>query len=110
MKKKIAILLSIITLIICGWVFISNMVHLDIPSNKNDQSAAFEKKRIALEIGLSDPEKEVLYAKIDSKREKEREVSNNAFKTQFTISVIFVIQLTLLIILFLIPVKIEDKK
>ena len=36
MKKTIALSLSIITIIICGWMILKNIDHLDIASNKTD--------------------------------------------------------------------------
>ncbi len=45
MKKTIAIYLSIITIIICGWFVINSIDLLDIASNKNDTYANFQKKQ-----------------------------------------------------------------
>lgn len=109
MKKIVAILLSSGTLIICGWFIISQIGLLDILPNYTETIASSEKNEINLRTDINACEKEILIKQIDFERQKKREISNNTFKTQIIVSIVFVIQLVLLIILFIIPSKVTTK-
>lgn len=99
MKKTIAIILSIITITICSWQIINQLDFLDIPSNKNEQYASFRKKQIDNRLDINACKKELLKSEIDIERKNKKELSNIAFKTQFTTFSIVVIQLILLVII-----------
>lgn len=109
MKKIIALVLSIITIIICGWLVIKRMELLDIPSNKNDENALYEKIKIDTRTDINECEKKILKNQIDFERKKERQISNIAFSTQFIALVIIVIQLILMVIILMMPKKVPEK-
>lgn len=101
--KKIAISLSIITIFICGWLIINRLNFLDIPSNKNDTYASFEKRKIDNRIDINKYEKDILKNTIDFEREKKRQVSAIAYQTQIISFVIILIQIVLLLFILKMP-------
>ena len=105
MKKTIAISISIITIVICGWLIINRLNLLDIPSNKNDTYASFEKREINKRTDINECEKDILKNTIDFERKKKREISVIAFQTQIIAFVIIIIQIVLLIIILIMPKK-----
>ena len=105
MKKRIATFLSVITITICGWLIIDRLDLLDIPSNKNDTYASFEKRKIDNRTDITEFEKKLLKKEIDFKREKEKEISAIGYQTQIISFVIIIIQIVLLIIIIMMPKK-----
>lgn len=80
-------------------MIVSLMSSLDIPSNKNDQYAAFQKWKISERTDINDCEKELLYKEIDRGRENDRERSAFAFEIQRVMFIIVLLQVILLIVL-----------
>lgn len=109
MKKKVAIFLSIITIVICGWLIINRLNLLDIPSNKNDTYASFEKQKINNRTDINECEKDILKNAIDFERENKRQISVISYQTQITAFVIILIQIVLLIIILMIPKKVKGR-
>lgn len=107
MKKIIAIILSVITIVVCGWLIVDRLDYLDIPSNKNDQNAAFQKQMIINRSDIDECEKTKLCSNIDFRREKERALSSLAFTGMFIAFVIILIQLVLLVFIFMMPRKLS---
>ncbi len=103
MKKIIAISLCIVTIVFCGWLILENIDNLDIPSNKNDQIAMWEKQRINKRTDIDLCEKQVLKKVIDLERKNKREQSNIAFQIQFVSFSVIVIQLILIVFIVRIP-------
>lgn len=103
--KKIAIFLSVITIFICGWLIINRLNFLDIPSNKNDAYASFEKRKIDDRIDINECEKDILKNEIDFDRQKKRQISAIAYQTQIISFVIILIQIVLLILILRMPKK-----
>lgn len=67
-KKYIGVFLSVITIIVCGWLVVSRIDFLDIPSNKNDQYAMFEKTQIMAREDIGNCEKQLLINKVEDRR------------------------------------------
>jgi len=105
MKKIIALVLSVLTIVICVWLTINRLDLLDIPSNKNDTVALFEKQKINKRTDIDECEKKILTNQIDFERKKQRQISGIAFQTQFIALVIIVIQLVLLVVILMMPKK-----
>ena len=105
MKKIIALSLSIITIIICGWLILKNIDHLDIASNKTDWYAMDSKRKIDERIDIDFCEKQVAKAKIDQTRANDKIESNIAFQAQAFAFVIIIIQFVLIIFIIMIPRK-----
>lgn len=105
MKRYIAISLSLITILICSWQFINSMQFLDIPTNKNDSAANWEKQKITKDPTLTACEKTIRINQITIKRQNEKATSAIAFQTQFVVLLIVGIQFILLIFIFFMPKK-----
>ncbi|AZI32028.1 hypothetical protein [Kaistella carnis] len=105
MKKKIAIALSLMTILICGWIIIDYVKYLDIASNKTDWYVMDAKHKISERTDINNYEKELLKNQIDQNRKNEKNISNIAFQTQIVAFVLIVIQLVLLVFIFLMPNK-----
>lgn len=105
MKKIIPLSLSIITIIICGWLILKNIDHLDIAYNKTDWYAMDSKRKIDERIDIDFCEKQILKDRIDQSRNNARIESNMAFETQVFAFIIIIIQLILLVFIFMIPNK-----
>lgn len=105
MKKIIALSLSIITIIFCGWLILKNIDRLDIAYNKTDWYAMDSKRKIDERIDIDFCEKQILKARIDQSRNNARIESNMAFETQVFAFIIIIIQLILLVFIFMIPNK-----
>ncbi len=106
MKKNIALSLSFITIIICGWIIVNGLQFLDIPSNKNEWYAKDAKNKINERSDIDECEKKILTNKIDQERTQKKYISEIAIQTQMISFVIIIIQLLLLLFIFLIPKKI----
>jgi|SRR5690606_25763331 len=105
MKKVIALSLSIITIIICSWLILKNIDHLDIAYNKTDWYAMDSKRKIDDRIDIDFCEKQILKDRIDQRRNNARIESEIAFQAQAFASIIIIIQLVLLVFIFMIPNK-----
>ncbi|WP_291870614.1 hypothetical protein [Maribacter sp.] len=105
MKKTIAIILSILTIITCVWLILNRLDLLYIPANKIEHVASFEKQQINNRTDINACEKKILINQIDSDQKNNRRISNIAFKTQFTAFVIIVIQLVLVVVILMMPKK-----
>lgn len=103
MKKWIAIIFCLITIIISGWFVINQMGSLDIPSNKNDQYAAQQKWEINERTDIDKCEKKVLINQIDAGRALRREVAAQAFEKQVFAMFVIVMQIVILIVVSLMP-------
>ncbi|UIR56784.1 hypothetical protein LZQ00_02960 [Sphingobacterium sp. SRCM116780] len=101
MKKIIALSLSLITIVICGWLIIKQLHLLDIPPNKNDTYAMWEKQEIDARTDIDTCEKKVLKNQIDLKRKNERYISDIVFENQRITLAVVIIQLILLVFIFL---------
>ncbi len=82
---------------------------LDIPSNKNDTYASFEKQKINNRTDINECEKDILKNAIDFERENKRQISVISYQTQITAFVIILIQIVLLIIILMIPKKVKGR-
>ncbi len=109
-KKYISLVLSIITIIICCWLIVDRLKFLDVPSNKNDTYAMWEKKEILERTDIDECEKKVLIERVEQQRERKRHYSAIAFQTQITLLVIGVIQLMQFILILSIPKKTIQSK
>ena len=103
MKKKIVLALLLITTVISGWLIINQLDLLDIPSNKNDHYAAFEKRKIDSRTDINDCEKELLKSEIDINRKNTKQNSIIAYNTQIIAFIIIGIQVVAFILVLLIP-------
>ena len=109
MKKKIAIFLSLVTIVVCGWQIVDRLKYLDIPQNKNEWYSMSEKRKINARTDIDQCEKNLLTNKIDQQRANKVYVSGIAFQTQSIAFSIIVIQIILLIFVILIPSKNKNK-
>ena len=109
MNKIIALALSLITILICGWLIIDNVKHLDIASNKTDWYAMDAKNKIHARTDIDNCEKNLLQNQIDQKRKNERHNSQIAFQTQLVAFVLIALQLILLVLILLIPNKKKNR-
>ena len=105
MKKIIALSLSIITIIICGWLILVNIDHLDIASNKTDWYAMDGKRKIDERTDIDFCEKQVLKSEIDCSRKNDRRESEIAFHAQSVAFIIIIVQLILLVFIAFMPQK-----
>ena len=103
MKKKIVLALLLITTVISGWQIINKLDLLDIPSNKNDHYAAFEKRKIESRTDINDCEKELLKSEIDINRKNTKHNSTIAYNTQIIALIIIGIQVVAFILVLLMP-------
>jgi len=108
MKKIIALLLSIITIIICSWLILKNIDHLDIASNKTDWYAMDSKRKIDERIDIDFCEKQILKDRIDQSRNNYIIESNMAFETQVFAFIIIIVQLVLLVFIIMMPSKLKN--
>ncbi|MBD3906586.1 hypothetical protein NAL32_18295 [Chryseobacterium sp. Ch-15] len=97
--KKIAIVFSMVTIIICGWLIIDRLDSLDIASNKNDTYAMIQKNEINKRTDINECEKKIRKNKIDSNREDFRKLSDIAFQTQIISFSIIILQILLIVCL-----------
>lgn len=109
MKKIIAVSLSIITIIICGYLIASRMDLLDIPTNKNEWYVMDSIRKIGERTDIDDCEKKVLIKEVELRRENEKYNSGLAFQTQLIAFVIIITQVFLLIFIILMPSKTAKK-
>jgi len=65
MKKKIAIALYLITILICGWIIINYVKYVDISSNKTDWYVMDAKHKVSERTDINNYEKELLKNQID---------------------------------------------
>lgn len=105
MKKIIALSLSIITIVICSWLILKNLDHLDIASNKTDTYIMWEKQKIDDRTDIDLCEKKVLKSELDCRRKNDQIESNIAFQAQVFAFIIIIVQLVLLVFIFIIPSK-----
>ncbi|WP_300671203.1 hypothetical protein [Soonwooa sp.] len=103
MKKWIAIILCLVTIVVSAWFFINQMNSLDIPSNKNDQFAAQQKWEIQERKDIDNCEKEKLIAGIDAGRALDRKIAGHAFEKQVFAIFIIITQIIILIVVSLMP-------
>lgn len=108
MKKIIALLLSIITIIICSWLILKNIDHLDIASNKTDWYTMDSKRKIDERIDIDFFEKQILKDRIYQSRNNSRIQSNMAFETQVFAFIIIIVQLVLLVFIIIMPSKLKN--
>ncbi|MDR6969541.1 uncharacterized protein YxeA [Flavobacterium arsenatis] len=106
MKKTIAITLTLMTIVVCGWMFIDYVKHLDIASNKTDWYVMDAKHKINERTDIDDCEKKLLTNQIDLNRSNEKRISNFAFQTQIMLLAIIIIQIILLVFIVMMPKKI----
>ncbi|PIE50233.1 MAG: hypothetical protein CSA38_04055 [Flavobacteriales bacterium] len=102
-KKYIGLLLSITTIVICGWLIGNRLRFLDIPANKNDSSAMWTKNDIRKRTDIDECEKKLLIHKIDERRARKRYFSAVAFQTQIIAFGVIIIQLWLFVLILSIP-------
>lgn len=107
MKKTIAISLSIITIIFCGWMIVNRLEKLDIIPNYTDTYASENKRKIDERTDIDDCEKKLLRNQVDQNRATFREISDEAFHTKIILLVVMVIQLVLLVFISMMPKKIN---
>ncbi|WP_066682154.1 MULTISPECIES: hypothetical protein [unclassified Chryseobacterium] len=91
--KKLAIVFSIVTIMICAWLIIDRLNSLDIASNKNDTYAMIQKIEIDKRSDINECEKEIRKNKIDFDRENFRKSSDIAYQTQIISFSIIIIQI-----------------
>ncbi|KAA5535882.1 hypothetical protein [Paenimyroides baculatum] len=108
MKKIIALLLSIITIIICSWLILKNIDYLDIASNKTDWYTMDSKRKIDERIDIDFFEKQILKDRIYQSRNNSRIQSNMAFETQVFAFIIIIVQLVLLVFIIMMPSKLKN--
>ncbi|MDO4230163.1 MAG: hypothetical protein Q4C98_10135 [Capnocytophaga sp.] len=108
--KYLFIFLVLASIFGTAYGIISGLDHWDIPSNKNDTYAAWQKREIMERTDISLPEKELLAQQIDLKRKYERQISKIAISFQEKFLVIFVIQILLLVLIFLVKIEFKWKK
>lgn len=72
MKKKVAIILSLITIFICSWFIVENVKYLDIASNKTDWYVMDAKNKISKIADIDSSEKKLLQNIIDNNRKNEK--------------------------------------
>jgi hypothetical protein len=60
MKKKIAIVLYLITILICEWIIINYVKYLDTASNKTDWYVMDAKHKVSERTDINNYEKELL--------------------------------------------------
>lgn len=99
--KKIAIIFSLITIFICGWLIIDKLDSLDIASNKNDTYANIQKQEIDKRTDINSCQKKIEKNKIDNKRQNFRNASEVAYQTQVILFIIIVIQIVIITCLFI---------
>lgn len=104
-KKSIVIVLAAMTILTCGWLIVSLMDSLDIPSNKNDQFASEQKWQVDQRGDIDSCEKQIIKNQIDLKRANERQNSGRAFQTQVLALFMIVLQLILIVFMVLIHRK-----
>ncbi|WP_313031895.1 hypothetical protein [Soonwooa sp.] len=81
---------------------------MDIPSNKNDQYAAKQKWEINERTDIDKCEETVLINRIDAGRALRREVAAQAFEKQVFAMFVIVMQIVILIVVSLMPRKVEN--
>jgi len=108
MKKVIALSLSIITIIICGWLILKNIDHLDIAYNKVDTYIMWEKQKIDKRTDIDFCEKQLLKNDLDCRRKNDRIESEIAFQAQAFAFIIIIIQLILLVFIFMMQSKLKN--
>lgn len=101
-KKSIVIVLAVVTILTCGWLTLSLVDSLDIPSNKNDQFASEQKWQVDQRSDIDSCEKQMIKNQIDLKRVNERQISGMAFQIQLFALLIIVLQLILIVFVVLI--------
>jgi len=101
MKKISIIILSVLTIISSSIIVVNHLVFLDIPSNKNEQYASFEKTRINNRTDINECEKKILITEISLERNSQKKISNIIFPIQFMMFVIIIIQIILLVLVLM---------
>lgn len=91
--KKLAIVFSIVTIMICAWLIIDRLNSLDIASNKNDTYSMIQKIEIDKRSDINECEKEIRKNKIDFDRGNFRKSSDIAYQTQIISFSIIIIQI-----------------
>lgn len=107
MKKKVALSLSIITIIICGWLIVDQIKLLDIVPNYTDTYASLDKKKIDERTDIGENEKIILRNQIDQNRANKKNQSNEAFKIQVVLLSIIIIQILLIFVISMMPKEIK---
>ncbi len=69
-KKYVALALSIIILVICGWLIAEQFQYLDIASNKTDLYVMQAKRNINNRTDLDDCEKQLQIIQLEHQREQ----------------------------------------
>lgn len=110
MKKTIAISLTLITIVFCGWMIVNKLEKLDIVPNYTDTFASEDKRKINERTDIDDCEKKILRNQVDQNRAKFREMSDEAFQTQIILFVVMIIQLVLLVFISIMPKKINSSE
>lgn len=103
MKKTIALSLSILTIIISGWMIFDQIKMLDLIPNYTDTYASLDKQKIDERTDITEGEKKILRNQIDQDRANKTKVSGEAFGRQLTLSVIIIIQLILFFVILMMP-------
>lgn len=97
MKKIIVISFCLLTLFVSGGLFINQLRYLDIPSNKNDTYAMWQKRKINERTDIDKCKKEILKNEIDLGRQNKRKLSEIAMQTQIFLLGIIILQLLLIV-------------
>ncbi len=103
--KKIAIIFSVITIFVCGWIIIDKLDSLDIASNKNDTYLSIQKEQIDKRTDIDRCEKEIKKNILDNERKNFRNKSEIAYQTQLFSALIIILQIFLIIFLLLYKTK-----
>ena len=105
MKKIIAIVLCIMTIATCSWHLVEQLTLLDIPSNKNDQYASFQKIEINKRTDIDICQKEILINQVDYNRNNAKRISQIATKTYLILIGLILFQLVLVVFILQISKK-----
>ncbi|NJI73588.1 hypothetical protein HCX49_10260 [Sphingobacterium kitahiroshimense] len=84
MKKKIAIALYLITILICGWIIINYVKYVDISSNKTDWYVMDAKHKVSERTDINNYEKELLKNQIDQNRKNEKNIAKHRFSNSIS--------------------------
>ena len=99
MKRYIAVVLTIITIGICGWQIVNSVDLLDIASNKNDWYALSQKNKIENRTDISSCEKAIMKSQIDFERKNKRQISGITYQWQVVGLIVIIVQFILLIVM-----------
>lgn len=103
--KKIALALSLFSILLCSWLIIEYVQYLDIASNKTDWHVADAKNKISERTDIDLCEKRILQNTIDINRANDRDLSGIAFQAQLVALVVIIFQFILSFLVLLMPNK-----